>query len=259
MSKFTNDERSSIQNIVASLTIKRIPDPMIIKHIFDQSGKSITRKTLWNIRQRLKKESCDWYSKLREGEYEYLHEFKERINEIVDLQRQHHEIISKNQHNASVVQASLIALHKLNVTLSNYFDIVPYLMTNGLRQTQKEIERETQQQADGSADQIRISPAGHYTRMPLVENCQCILNGINTDTVRHIECRYCLQVWCPKALGGQDWCPNPECSHGIKGCKFQPYDENYTWIECTSGCGMWFKTQDILQSHLAAYPHGINE
>ena len=34
-----------------------------------------------------------WYSQLREGEYEYLHEFKERINEIVDLQRMHHEII----------------------------------------------------------------------------------------------------------------------------------------------------------------------
>ena len=87
MSKFTNEERSSIQNIVANLTIKRIPDSLIIKHIEDTTGKSITRKTLWNIRQRLKKESYDWYSELRQGEYEYLHEFKERINEIMDLQQ----------------------------------------------------------------------------------------------------------------------------------------------------------------------------
>ena len=228
---------------------------MIIKHIFNQTGKSITRKTLWNVRQRLKKESYDWYSKLREGEYEYLHEFKERINEIVDLQRRHYQIIDDNANNPGIQQASLAALHKLNVTLSTYFDIVPYLTSTGLRQSQKQIERETQVKADGA--QIRMSPAGHYTRMPLVENCQCILNGINTDTVRHIECRYCLQVWCPNALGGHDWCPNPECSNGIKGNEFKPYDENYDWIECTSGCGMWFKTQDILQAHLAVYPHRI--
>jgi hypothetical protein len=255
VSKFTNDERSTIQNIVANLTIKRTPDPMIIKHIFNQTGKSITRKTLWNIRQRLKKESYDWYSKLREGEYEYLHEFKERINKIVDLQRQHHEIISKNQHKPSIVQASLVALHKLNVTLSNYFDIVPYLRTTGVRQSQKEIERERQQEAH-SRGQIRISPAGHHTRMPLVENCRCILNGVHTDTVRHIECRSCLHIWCPNALGGQDWCPNPECVHGIKGNEFKPYDENYDWVKCN--CERWFKTEDILQSHLAAYPHSIN-
>lgn len=69
---------------------------MIIKHVEKTTGKSITRKTLWNIRQRFKRESHDWYSKLREGEYEYLHEFKERINEIVDLQKQHHQIILEN-------------------------------------------------------------------------------------------------------------------------------------------------------------------
>jgi hypothetical protein len=125
VSKFTNDERSQIQNIVANLTIKRIPDPMIIKHILNQTGKSISRKTLWNIRQHLKKESYDWYSKLREGEYEYLHEFRERINEIVDLQRQHHEIILRNQDYPSIVQTSLAELHKLNITLSNYFDVAP--------------------------------------------------------------------------------------------------------------------------------------
>ena len=30
---------------------------------------------------------------MREGQYEYIHEFKERINEILWLQKKHHEII----------------------------------------------------------------------------------------------------------------------------------------------------------------------
>ena len=133
--KFTNRERTEIQNIVANLTIKRIPDPLIIKHVLSKTGHTITRMTLWNIRQRLKKESYKWYSQLREGEYEYLHEFKERVNEIVDLQQQHHQIISENQHNPSIVQTSFTELHRLNITLSNYFDVTPAIGINTLSTT----------------------------------------------------------------------------------------------------------------------------
>jgi superfamily I DNA/RNA helicase len=137
--KFTNQERIEIQSIVANLSIKRIPEDMIIKHIFNQTGKSISLKSLYNIRQRIKKESYDWYSKLREGEFEYLHEFKERINEIVDLQRMHHEIIIRNDndkvYNPAIIQTSLAELHKLNITLSNYFDVAPAIGINSLSAT----------------------------------------------------------------------------------------------------------------------------
>jgi hypothetical protein len=33
VAKFTNKERTEILNIVANLTIKRIPDPLIVKHL----------------------------------------------------------------------------------------------------------------------------------------------------------------------------------------------------------------------------------
>ena len=125
MPKYTAKEQAEIKNIVASLTIKRIPEEMIIKHIENTINRTISRMTLWNVRQRLKKESYDWYSQLRQGEYEYIHEFKERINEIVDLQKRHYKIIEDNQNNPTVQQTSLAELHKLNITLSNYFDVAP--------------------------------------------------------------------------------------------------------------------------------------
>jgi len=138
--KFRNGERTEIESIVASLTIKRIPDSLILKHIFNQTGHTITKRSLWNIRQRLKKESYDWYSQLRQGEYEYLHEFKERINEIVDLQRMHHDIIIRNDnekvYNPAIVQTSLAELHKLNITLSNYFDVAPSIGNTSISETQ---------------------------------------------------------------------------------------------------------------------------
>ena len=68
-----------------------------------------------------------------------------------------------------------------------------------------------------------------------------------TGTITHSKCRYCKQVWCPLTLK-QDWCPNPECSHGIKGNKFKPYDEHHEWVKCST-CEMWFKTPDILAVH----------
>jgi hypothetical protein len=68
------------------------------------------------LSQLIKKESFRWYKTMRESEYEYIHEFKERINEIMWLQKKHYEIIDSNPKNPSIHQVSLAALHKLNVT-----------------------------------------------------------------------------------------------------------------------------------------------
>ena len=47
---------------------------------------------MFYIRKDIKKDSYQWYKTMREGEYEYIHEFRERINEILDLQKRHYEI-----------------------------------------------------------------------------------------------------------------------------------------------------------------------
>lgn len=130
MPKFTSKERQFIDCIVANLSIKRISDAEIILEIKKQTGKEITRQTVYNVRQRIKKDSYQWYQKLREGRYEYINEFKERINEIIWLQQKHHEIIEKNSNNPQIQQASLAELHKLNLTLSNYFDVAPDIIDN---------------------------------------------------------------------------------------------------------------------------------
>jgi hypothetical protein len=106
----------------------------------------ISRQTLHNIRQRIKKDSYKWYKILREGEYEYIHEFKERINEINWLQRKHHRIIEDNPQNPSIQQTSLAELHKLNLTLSNYFDVAPDIIGNSSLSTTFEKKSTTREQ-----------------------------------------------------------------------------------------------------------------
>ena len=142
MAKFTGPERTLAKSIVATLSIKRIPDSEIIKEIYDKTNRTITRMSLYNLRQQIKKESYHWYKTMREGQYEYIHEFKERIDEILWLQKKHHDIIDNNP-NPSVQQTSLAELHRLNITLSNYFDVAPDIINGSSIPTTPETEAKT--------------------------------------------------------------------------------------------------------------------
>lgn len=135
MGKFTNEERPIVKNIIATLTIKQIPDPQIIKQIYDQTRKTITRQALYDLRQSIKRDSYNWYKTMREGQYEYIHEFKERINEILWLQRKHHEILDSDKEPTTVKQSSMAELHRLNITLSNYFDVAPDIIGHTISTT----------------------------------------------------------------------------------------------------------------------------
>ena len=128
MGKFTNEERALIKSIVATLSIKRIPDPEIIKDVYQQTHKTMSRITLFKVRKAIKKESYQWYKTMREGQYEYIHEFKERINEILSLQKLHHQIVDSPTEPTTVKQTSMAELHRLNITLSNYFDVAPEII-----------------------------------------------------------------------------------------------------------------------------------
>jgi hypothetical protein len=134
VAKFTGPERTLAKSIVATLSIKRIPDTEIIKEIYDKTNKTITRMRLYNLRQQIKKESYHWYKTMREGQFEYIHEFKERIDEILWLQKKHHDIIDNNP-NPAVQQTSLAELHRLNITLSNYFDVAPDIIGHTISTT----------------------------------------------------------------------------------------------------------------------------
>jgi dTDP-4-dehydrorhamnose reductase len=130
VSKFTSAQRSLIKSIVASLTIKRIPEADIVKAIFDQTGKTISDRYLCIIKQQIQKESYHWYNSMRQSQYSYVHEFKERINEILDLQKKHHAIIDSPAEPTTVKQTSLAELHRLNITLSNYFAVAPTIVND---------------------------------------------------------------------------------------------------------------------------------
>jgi len=130
VSKYTAAERALIRSIIASLSIKRVPEPQIIEEVFRQTNKTLSHSGLYRIKQAIKRESYNWFKEMRSGQFEYIHEFKERISEIMDLQKRHHAILDSATEPTTVKQASLIELHKLSITLSNLYDVAPAIVGN---------------------------------------------------------------------------------------------------------------------------------
>ena len=53
-SKYTSYEKGLIKSLVAKLTLKRIPDPEIIKEIEKQTNSTFTRFGLYQVKQHIK-------------------------------------------------------------------------------------------------------------------------------------------------------------------------------------------------------------
>ena len=113
------------------LTIKRIPDNEIIKSIFDQTNKTISKQALSGIRNRIKRDSFHWYKTMKEGEYDISTSSKIELTRSSFYRRKHHEIIDSNQHNPQIQQTSLAELHRLSITLSNLYDVAPTIIGVG--------------------------------------------------------------------------------------------------------------------------------
>ena len=110
----------------------------------------MTDRALYDLRQSIKKDSWNWYNTLRQGKYEYLYEFKSRIEEIESLQKMHHEIINSDKEPTPVKQASMNGLHKLNITLSNYIEVIPTVINGCTISTTPEVKTAEPEESDQS-------------------------------------------------------------------------------------------------------------
>ena len=129
-SKYTVYERGLIKSLVATLSLKRIPDAEIVKEIERQTDSSFTISGLAKVKEQLKKESHGWFKLMRQDQYAYIHEYKSRIEEIESLQKKANQIIDKNEHNPQIQLSAISELHKLNITLSNYIEVLPTVINN---------------------------------------------------------------------------------------------------------------------------------
>ena len=164
------------------------------------------------------KEAGKWYLELRESGTKYIAIYKERLDSLTSYQRKLNQIVvaylkppNEILYTDTVVRA-IAELHRIEMSLYTLFKETPVL-------------------------DIKPDSKDFNT----IKNCRWV------DIITHCKCKHCKEVWCPTAKG-QDWCPNPDCGNGLKGCEFMPWDEGHEWIQCSS-CKRWFKLPEILEKH----------
>ena len=91
-----------------------------------------------------------------------FHEFKSRIEEILWLQQKHHDLIDNNKDNPQIQQTSLAELHKLNITLANYFDVAPEIINGITISTTSENTGQVSQQDTRSSLPKSIQRINYY-------------------------------------------------------------------------------------------------
>lgn len=69
-----------IQNMVCNLSIKRIPDNVIIKEVYEQTSKTISKVALFYARKRVKRDFYQGYKKLLEAD---TNTFTNSRNELI--------------------------------------------------------------------------------------------------------------------------------------------------------------------------------
>ena len=130
MSKFTHIQKHHVKSIVATSLVKRVSDPDILQSIFEETNKTISIRYLIHLKDEIKKESYKWLETMRRDQYEYVNQYRQRINEIEFLQKKHYDIIEMPNLPIPIKQVSLVEHHKLSITLSNIFDVAPFIIGN---------------------------------------------------------------------------------------------------------------------------------
>jgi hypothetical protein len=209
--RWTKAERQYIKGIVHNYSLQRWTDQDIVDYLWNEKKIEIARSTVTTIKNKVVEEAGDWYIALRQSGTKYVAVYKERLDSLLSYQKKLHEIMASSEVPEIRIRA-IAELHRIEMSIFSLFKELP---------------------------QFEIKPDSKDINK--IKNCRC------ADTIIHCKCKYCKEAWCPAALG-QDWCPNPDCSQGIKGSNFEPWDEHNKWIKCPT-CEMWFKNSDILAVH----------
>lgn len=228
----TKSEKQYVRAIVHNLSLQRMTDQEIVDYLHNEKKIDIARSTNTGIRNRIEKEAEKWYIELRDSRHKYIAIYKERIDSLSSYQRKLQDIIEFYRHDhlyPDTVIKAIAELHRIEMSIFNLWKELPQLSNR--------VESSNYNQKNA------ITNSKYYRLGVFVNDCNC------HSIVSHFQCRYCLTTWCPKDRDKkQDWCPNPECSEGIKGNHFAPYDEDYTWVKCDK-CERYFRTPEVLAIH----------
>jgi hypothetical protein len=109
-----------------------------IQEFFKDKGIEIDGSTIARIRNNTAKRAERWYAELRKSRYLYIAHQKERIDTLYKAENKLWIIANDQEAERTEQVKALSEIHKIEITLSNLYDIVRYLTSTFGRSTNNE-------------------------------------------------------------------------------------------------------------------------
>jgi hypothetical protein len=127
LSKFTNEERRYLKQLVQEGIVRRFTNKEVLVHIKKEIGKNITIKQITRIKKDIKNEASSWISSLAKTDHAYINEYKLRIHELESNQKELWRLYYES--NTNTTQKIMIQekLAKITIYLTQLYDVLPVI------------------------------------------------------------------------------------------------------------------------------------
>ena len=79
-SKRSKSEQEYVKSLIHNLSLQRLTDQEIVDYLHNEKGIEIARTTVNATRNRIERSAEKWYIDLRNSNYRYLAQYKQRID-----------------------------------------------------------------------------------------------------------------------------------------------------------------------------------
>ena len=127
MFKFTIAERKHLKQLVQEAIVRRLTNKEAIAHIKKGLGQDITIKHITRIKKDIRGEASDWVSRLARTDSAYIYEYKLRINELENNQKELWRLYYENTTNTNQKIMIQEKLAKITIHLTQLYDVLPII------------------------------------------------------------------------------------------------------------------------------------
>jgi hypothetical protein len=127
LSKFTNEERRYLKQLVQEAIVRRFTNEEAQVHIKKVLGKNITVKQITRIKKDIKNEASSWISSLAKTDHVYINEYELRIHELESNQKKLWRLYYESKTNTTQKIMIQEKLAKITIYLTQLYDVLPII------------------------------------------------------------------------------------------------------------------------------------
>ena len=127
MPKFTKSERERLRQIVLHCNIQRVSNKETLNTIYKELGINIKLAYLVKLKRRIRDEAGEWIDTLTKGKYDYIAEYKARIDEMQNIVKERYKLFQDPNTKPYLKNEILTELRNDTLAITDLYQSTPIL------------------------------------------------------------------------------------------------------------------------------------